>query len=67
MAFKRYWRRKWFLGKPKLSFPTINSHFLDADIRATLNSYQYLKKILFERLEKQAQSMTFVDIIFKIK
>ncbi|CAF5219539.1 unnamed protein product [Rotaria magnacalcarata] len=27
----------------------------DAEIRATLNSYQYLKRLLSERLEKQAQ------------
>ncbi|CAF1171845.1 unnamed protein product [Rotaria sordida] len=33
----------------------------DADIRATLNSYQYLKKLLSERLEKQAQTMTLDD------
>ncbi|CAF4949102.1 unnamed protein product, partial [Rotaria magnacalcarata] len=26
-----------------------------AEIRATLNSYQYLKRLLSERLEKQAQ------------
>jgi len=34
--------------------------FLDADIRATLNSYQYLKRLLTDRLDKQAQTMTFV-------
>ncbi|CAF3700113.1 unnamed protein product [Rotaria sp. Silwood1] len=33
----------------------------DADIRATLNSYQYLKKLLSDRLEKQAQTMTLDD------
>ncbi|CAF3037137.1 unnamed protein product [Rotaria sp. Silwood2] len=33
----------------------------DADIRATLNSYQYFKKLLSERLEKQAQTMAFDD------
>ncbi|UJR30126.1 hypothetical protein I4U23_017667 [Adineta vaga] len=33
----------------------------DADIRATLNSYQYLKKLLLERLEKQAPTTTFDD------
>ncbi|CAF0850409.1 unnamed protein product [Adineta steineri] len=31
----------------------------DADIRATLNSYQYLRKLLAERLEKQIQTATF--------
>ena len=33
------------------------SHPLDADIRATLNSYQYLKRLLAERLDKQAPTM----------
>lgn len=28
---------------------------LDADIRATLNSYQYLKKLLIEKLDVQVR------------
>ncbi len=37
-------------------------NILDADIRATLNSYHYLKRLLSERLEKQAPIMVFVYI-----
>jgi hypothetical protein len=29
--------------------------FSDAEIRATLNSYQYLKKLLIEKLDIQAR------------
>lgn len=39
--------------------PSILNSFiqLDADIRATLNSYHYLKRLLAERLDKQAPTM----------
>jgi hypothetical protein len=41
---------------------------LDAEIRATLNSYQYLKKLLIEKLDRHArlEPMIFVCIfLFK--
>ncbi len=43
------------------------SVFLDAEIRATLNSYQYLKKLLADRVDTQMrlEPMVFVwDIFF---
>ena len=39
------------------TLPLAFSDILDADIRATLNSYQYLKRLLSERLDKQAPTM----------
>jgi len=40
--------------------------FLDAEIRATLNSYQYLKKLLADRVDTQMrlEPMVFVCDIF---
>jgi hypothetical protein len=62
MAFKRYRRRKW-LKSPIFFHKYKFLYFLDADVRATLNSYQYLKRLLADRLEKQAQTMAFVCLI----
>jgi hypothetical protein len=42
-------------------------NFSDADIRATLNSYQYFKRLLSERLDKQAPIMVFFNIFILIK
>jgi len=50
--------------KQKTSISSKISNILDADIRATLNSYQYLKRLLSERLEKQAPTMVFVCLGF---
>jgi sorting nexin-13 len=38
----------------------------DADIRATLNSYHYLKRLLSERLEKQAPIMDDDELLQKV-
>ncbi len=39
----------------KIYFNLINFNFLDAEIRAILNSYQYLKKLLIEKLDIQVR------------
>ena len=38
------------------------SFFLDAEVRATLNSYQYLKKLLHEKLDRQNQLVTMAFV-----
>ena len=64
MAFERHRRREWSVDKhTHVSLLHAVRSVPDADIRATLNSYQYLKKVLTEKLEAQVrvEPMAFVS------